>query len=191
MANNLVEYRPGRFADVAASELGRNLWRFITRGDVLHAMEVASDLGQPAVAGIEEALLKEFGDAVLADRIKQLIGHMIRQVMEQSGFVVDQQDVKLNSIPFSKATRYRRPDWYTLHVFRNSADPRELCFTRSRSGLKLPDAPGQGKWRYWSTFSTELRGIVAFGVNPTELRDEVKRHGYARRRLERTLRAAS
>jgi hypothetical protein len=186
-----VDYQPGRFAKLAGTDLGRDLWEFIIRSEMLHAMEVASDLGQPAVAGIEEALLQKFGEAVLADRIKQMIGHMVRQVMEQTGFVVDQHDVKLNSIPFAKATRYRRPDWYTLHVFRNSADSRELCFTQSRSGEKLPTTPGLGKWRYWNTFSTTLRGAVAFGVDPRELREEVKRQGYARRRLERALRTAS
>lgn len=191
MSWDFEDYEPGRFASTANTALGRALWAFLTKEETLHAMEVASDLSQPAVAGIEEALLKKFGDKVLEDRIKQLIGHMVRQAMEQRGFIVDQNDVKMNSVPFSKGTRYRRPDWYTLHVFRSTADPRELCFVDTRSGDKLPPAPAGASWRYWTSFSTTLRGAVAFGIKPSEVRDEVRKKGYARRRLERMLRAAS
>jgi hypothetical protein len=191
MPMNYKDYNPGRFASLASTPLGRKLWGFVTEEETLRAMEVASDLGQPAVAGIEEALLRQFKDDVLQDRIKQLIGHMVRQAMELRGFVVDQNDVKMNSVPFSKGTRYRRPDWYTLHVFRSSVDPRDLCFSDTRTGDKLPDCSGGGKWRYWSSFSTSLRGTVAFGIRPQEVREEIKKRGYARRRLERMLRAAS
>jgi hypothetical protein len=104
--------------------------------------------------------------------------------------VIDQNDVKMNSVPFSKGTRYR-PDWYTLHVFRRSVDPRDLCFSGTKTLDKLPDCSGGGKWRYWSTFSTSLRGTVAFGICPQEVREEIKKHAYARRRLDRMLRAAS
>jgi hypothetical protein len=38
---------------------------------------------------------------------------MVRQILEQGDWVLDQSDVKLQSVPFSKATRYRRPDWIT------------------------------------------------------------------------------
>jgi len=44
----------------------------------MRAMQVATDLGAPAVAGIEEGLLRDFGQGVLDDRTKQMIGHMVR-----------------------------------------------------------------------------------------------------------------
>jgi hypothetical protein len=109
--------------------------------------------------------------------------------MERDGFIVDQSDVKMNSVPFSKGTRYRRPDWYPIHVFRSSIDPRDLCFTDTRAGDKLPALPSGAKWRYWTTFSTSLRGTVAFGISPRNVRTEVKKHGYVRRPLGRMLRA--
>ena len=191
MTAEFEEYQPGRFASTANTPLGHRLWAFITDEVTLHAMEVASDLGQPAVAGIEEALLDHFGEDVLPDRIKQMIGHMVRQAMEREGFIVDQSDVKMNSVPFSKGTRYRRPDWYPVHVFRSSANARDLCFTDTRAGEKLPPSPSGAKWRYWTSFSTTLRGAVAFGISPRDVRAEVRKRGYARRRLERMLRAAS
>ena len=191
MSADFEEYQAGRVASTANTPLGRKLWAFITDEEMIRAMKIASDLSQPAVAGIEEALLDKFGEAVLPDRIKQTIGHMVRQAMEREGFIVDQNDVKMNSVPFSKGTRYRRPDWYPVHVFRSSIDPRDLCFTDTRAGKKLPASPNGAKWRYWTTFSTTLRGAVAFGISPREVRAEVKKRGYARRRLERMLRAAS
>ena len=186
MTARFKEYQPGSFASTANTPLGRRLWAFITDGMTLHAMKVASDLGQPAVAGIEEALLDQFGKDVLPDRIKQMIGHMVRQAMERKGFIVDQGDVKMNSVPFSKGTRYRRPDWYPVHVFRSSANARDLCFTDTRAGEKLPPSPSGAKWRYWTSFSTTRRGAVAFGISPRDVHAEVQKRGYARRRLERT-----
>lgn len=190
MPVNFDDYQAGRFSGTANTPLGRQLWAFLNSDEMLHAMEVASDLGQPAVAGIEEALLKKFDSAVLSDRIKQMIGHMVRQIMEREGFIVDQNDVKMNSVPFAKGTRYRRPDWYPVHVFRSDQDPRDLCFTDIRMPDRLPSVRGGAKWRYWTTFSTTLRGVIAFGISPREVREEVKKHGFVRRRLQRLLRAA-
>jgi hypothetical protein len=184
------DYEPGRFVGDANTPLGHELFGFLAREASVDAMEVASDLGSPAVAGIEEKLLDKFGEKVLPDRIKQMIGHMVRKIMEDEGFVVDQSDVKMGSVPFSKGTRYKRPDWFPLHVFYSTADPRQLCFTQSRAGDKLPPEPNGGKWRYRTTFSTTLRGVVAFGISPTAVRDEVKAKGYAMHRQERVLRPA-
>ena len=185
------EYQADKFASTANTPLGHQLWAFINKEATLDAMEVASDLGHPAVAGIEEKLLAEFGEKVLGDRIKQMIGHMVRQAMEREGFILDQSNVNIGSVPFSKGSRYRRPDWYQLHVFRNSADANDLCFADIRTNEKLPSLPNGAKWRYWKSFSTTLRGVIAFGISPRDVRAEVKKHGYARRRLERWPRATS
>ena len=96
---------------------------FLTRPENVARLETASELGKPAVEGIEEQLLEEFREDVLADRVKQMVGHMVRQILEQRDWVLDQSDVKVQSVPFTKATRYRRPDWITFHAFRNTSDP--------------------------------------------------------------------
>jgi hypothetical protein len=190
MAMQFEDYEAGRFVNDANTLLGREIFDFLASDASVDAMEVASDLGSPAVAGIEEKLLGKFGEKVLPDRIKQMIGHMVRKIMEDEGFVVDQSDVKMGSVPFSKGTRYKRPEWFPLHVFYSTTDPRQLCFTQSRAGDKLPPEPKGGKWRYRTTFSTTLRGVVAFGISPTVVRDEVKAKGYAMHRQERVLRPA-
>ena len=113
----MFAYNPEKFASLYASPLGQRLWAFLTRPENVARLETASELSKPAVEGIEEQLLAEFREDVLANRVKQMVGHMVRQIMEQRDWVLDQTDVKVQSVPFSKATRYRRPDWFTFHAF--------------------------------------------------------------------------
>jgi hypothetical protein len=190
MPMQFEDYDAARFAKEANTPLGREIFAFLASEVAVDAMEVASDLGSPAVAGIEEKLLKKFGDKVMPDRIKQMIGHMVRQIMEDEGFVVDQGDMKMGSIPFSKGTRYKRPEWFTLHVFYSTKDPRLLCFSQSRSGEKLPPEPNGGTWKYRTTFSTTLRGAIAFNISPSHVREQVKANGYYMHRQERILKTA-
>lgn len=190
MPMQFEDYEAGRFANDANTDLGRAIFAFLASNASVEAMEVASDLGSPAVAGIEEKLLEKFGAEVLPDRVKQMIGHMVRKIMEDEGFIVDQSDVKMGSVPFSKGTRYKRPEWFPLHVFYSTVDPRQLCFTQSRAGAKLPPEPNGGKWRYRTTFSTTLRGVIAFGIAPNAVREQVKATGYYLHRQERILKSA-
>ena len=98
-------------------------------------METAAQLDRPAVEGIEESLLSEFGEAVLDGRTKQMIGHMVRQIMENRGYVVAQQNVKVtNGAPFTRATRYKKPDCVTYHVHRNIKSTQVLGLTQDREG---------------------------------------------------------
>ena len=120
------------------SDLGQRIWAFLTRPDNVARLETASELGKPAVEGIEEQLLAEFREEVLADRVKQMVGHMVRQILEQRDWVLDQTDVKVQSVPFSKAARYRRPDWFTFHAFRNTSDPRDVAITDRRQNRAAP-----------------------------------------------------
>jgi len=108
--------------------------------------------------------------------------------MERRGFVVEQMEVRIGSIPFAKWTRYRRSDAYQVHVFRNTGDGRDLCMSDSRSPRGLPD-PGSGaRWRLWRSFKTELWAQVGFGVRLEEVRAAISKDGYFRIRLPRVLR---
>ena len=183
-----IEYVAGTFQSLANTILGRNLWRFLNEDRIVAALETATDLGRPAVTGIEEQLLDRFGEDVVNDRVKQMAGHMVRQVMEARGYRLERREVFIGSALFSKGTRYGRPDWQRLHVFRNSTNPRELCFAASRIAADLPPPANGGKWRFWATFSTVLRGQVAYGIDVHEVRREVADDGYAVRCLKRLLR---
>ncbi|WP_114215808.1 hypothetical protein [Ochrobactrum sp. 3-3] len=184
----MLTYRPEKFASLYDSELGQRIWSFLTRDDNVARLETASELSKPAVEGIEEQLLAEFREEVLADRVKQMVGHMVRQILEQRNWVLDQTDVKVQSVPFSKATRYRRPDWFTFYAFRNSSDPRDVVITDRRQN---PTLPAGARWTFYATFASPLKAAVAFGVNDIkQLREEVHSHGYHRVQVPRMLRRA-
>jgi hypothetical protein len=110
MALPELAYDPGRFADVADTPLGRRLWKFLLEPENVLRLEVASELRHPAVEGIAERLLERFGDDVRPDRVKQLVGHMVRQVLEARGFALDAQNLRtrFGAGLFSRASRYRR-----------------------------------------------------------------------------------
>lgn len=188
MLDSNNDYDAGTFQALADTPLGKNLWQFLNRELTITRMETATDLGKPAVTGIEEQLLLTFRQDVLDDRVKQMIGHMARQVMESRGYRIQQRNMTIASALFSKGTRYSRPDWQRLHVFRNSRNARELCFTNSRTATDLPPPPGGGIWRFWASFATVLRGHVAYGVDVHEVRREIAESGYALRQMERILR---
>jgi hypothetical protein len=105
------EYAPGSFKSLAESPLGVEVWEFLTRPYIVHAMAVAVDVGAAPVAAISFDLLHEFGSGaatspplvqladglakrfpqqaqVKVDRLKQMIGHMIRQILEAVGYTL-------------------------------------------------------------------------------------------------------
>lgn len=184
----MLTYNPEKFATLYKSDLGQRIWSFLIQPEIVARLETASDLGKPAVEGIEEQLLQEFGDEVLADRTKQMVGHIVRQIMEQRDWVLDQSDVKLQSVPFIKATRYRRPNWSTFHAFRNADDPRDVAITDRRQS---PPLPGDTTWNYYVTFASPLKAAIAFGITDfRRLGEAVRAEGYVRLRVERMLRKA-
>lgn len=184
----MLIYRPDKFSSLYESELGQRIKSFLTRDDNVARLETASQLSKPAVEGIEEQLLAEFREDVLVDRVKQMVGHMVRQILEQRDWVLDQTDVKVQSVPFSKATRYRRPDWITFHAFRNSSDPRDIVITDRRQN---PPLPAGSRWTFYATFASPLKAAVAFGVKDIkQLRQEVHSRGYRRVKVPRMLRRA-
>lgn len=102
------QYVPGPFAELAASDLGRAIWAFLTRPDIVLAMVVAVRLGAAPVSAISLDLLDEFGSndptvpprtaladglarrfpsgrQVSLDMVKRMIGHMIRQILATMG----------------------------------------------------------------------------------------------------------
>lgn len=184
----MFAYNPEKFASLYASDLGQRPWAFLTRPENVARLETASELSKPAVEGIEEHLLAEFREEVLAYRVKQMVGHMVRQILERQGWVLDQADLKVRSVPLSKAARYRRPDCVTFHAFRNTSDLRDVVITDRRPNVVLP---ADARWTYYATFASPLKAAVAFGVRDMrELRQTIHAHGFERVRVERMLRRA-
>jgi len=164
---------------------GKRLWKLLNREDVIARMETATDLGQPALQPVEDLLLAEFGETILQDRFKQMTGRMVRQIMEARGFEHDASDVRLNSVPFYKASRYRRRDQPTVFVFKNSADPRDLCL----SAVRKPDLPtlSNGRWLYVNAVTSGLKAQIGYGFDLKAMAKQTAK-GPIRHRLQRVTR---
>ena len=85
-----LEYNPRNFSDLYETKLGREIWHFMRRSDNVIRMATASFLRRPAVEPLSPGLLEEFGPEVGEDRLKQMIGHMARQVMEAIDYQIEQ-----------------------------------------------------------------------------------------------------
>ncbi|MCK4295291.1 MAG: hypothetical protein KAX28_01375 [Candidatus Marinimicrobia bacterium] len=102
-------YKAQQFSNVANTKLGNDIWNFLNQKENIIRMETASELRHPALESVAGRLLKKFGEAIKNDRIKQMTGHMVRQIMESKGFHLDAQNVKVRfGGLFTKASRYCR-----------------------------------------------------------------------------------
>jgi hypothetical protein len=102
-----MKYDPKSFSDVFASPLGAKLWRFLNSHESKLMMKTATKFRKPAVAAVSDELLADFGEEIRQDRIKQMIGHMVRQVMESEGYMIHSQNVPVRyGNLFNKGTSY-------------------------------------------------------------------------------------
>ncbi|MGD9738432.1 MAG: hypothetical protein AB7U48_03440 [Bauldia sp.] len=105
-----LEYQPQNFRDLYETEVGRELWQFMKLPENVVRMETATFLDRAAVEPLAPGLLTEFGPEIAEDRIKQMIGHMARQIMEAIGYVIERPGLRITRESlFSSAARYRRP----------------------------------------------------------------------------------
>jgi hypothetical protein len=102
-----MEYDPRNFSDLYATSLGKKLWKTMTSNNNIIRMETATYLRRVAVEPLGPTLLQEFGDGVRADRVKQMLGHMARQILESRGYKVDRGNVRITRKGlFASGTRY-------------------------------------------------------------------------------------
>lgn len=104
-----MNYDAKHFADLANSPLGQELWKFLNEHDNVIRLETATELRSPAVEGVALGLVSRFGAQVRVPRVKQMIGHMTRQVLEARGWRLEAQLVKVRTGNlFSTGSRYTR-----------------------------------------------------------------------------------
>lgn len=102
-------YDPQNFRDVADTELGRAVWAWLAREENVIRMETASYLERAAVEPLGPLLVEHFGAEIAEDRLKQLIGHMVRQIMEALGYELVQPGMRIAKGMFTTGARYQRP----------------------------------------------------------------------------------
>lgn len=108
----MSSFDAGTFRELAGSPLGQGVWAFLNEHDNLIRMETASYLERPAVEPLSPGLLQRFGEEVRQDRAKQMIGRMVRQILEARGYRIDRQNVRIPAPAnmFASGTRYTA-DW--------------------------------------------------------------------------------
>jgi hypothetical protein len=105
-----LNYDPQNFRALYETELGKELWKVLTRSDNVIRMETATYLEQAAVEPLGPELLALFSAWVNDERVKQMIGHMARQIMEHLGYEIDRPGLRImREGLFTTAARYRRP----------------------------------------------------------------------------------
>ena len=105
----MLEFNPGSFSDLSNTETGRALWLFLNTDKAIDCLETTTYLKRPALEGLQPHLLSEFGEEIRKDRFKQMIGRMVRQIMENRGYRLDQSGVRTRINPlFTSAARYTK-----------------------------------------------------------------------------------
>lgn len=110
-----MNYSPWKFDKLASTDFGIALWTFLTKKETFVRMQTASRLKRPAVEGIASELEIRFYDEIEKLkkssgflRYKQMIGHMIRQVMDYYEYEIYMKNVRVVSAGiFSKGARYK------------------------------------------------------------------------------------
>lgn len=109
-----MEYIPSRaFTKLYCKDkVGRRLWEFLNETENFIRMETATFLNRPAVEALAPSLLDRFGGKVREDQVKRMIGHMVRQIMDSSGYEVRSFGVKIRSGLFKQGTRYQAREYH-------------------------------------------------------------------------------
>jgi hypothetical protein len=108
ITEDISDYKPWRFTDLSDTKLGKSLWLFLNERDNVLRMETASELGRPAVEALATRLVENFRDEVDDNRVKRMIGHMVRQVMDKD-FEIDGPNARVRTGNlFKRGTRYKR-----------------------------------------------------------------------------------
>lgn len=105
----MSKYNPGPFTSLFERPPGSDIWAWLNRDRSIGKMEAASFLMRPAVEPLASDLLEEFSSEILQDSYKQMIGHMVRQIMEAHGHTLVRRDVRIfGNLVFSTGACYGR-----------------------------------------------------------------------------------
>jgi hypothetical protein len=115
-----VSFDSGVFRSRFEMPHGKALWAFVNEPECIFRMEALSDIGKPAVRALEPPLIRtgllatktQISETSRSDweRDKQMLGRMVKAVMESRGYEL-QPALKFDGLIFSSGATYRRrPD---------------------------------------------------------------------------------
>lgn len=106
-----MDFKAGPFGELARSRTAKKLWDFLSERQNADRLEFASELGHAALDGVVERLEHAFPRDLKDARTRQMVGAMIRQILEDRGWQVEKSGLKVrrgNLGLFAVATRYTR-----------------------------------------------------------------------------------
>jgi len=77
---------------IAKTNLGRNLWLFLTNESIIKALIEKANQGRTSVEAVDSIIKSKFGNEIdslgksKSDKYKKMIGHMIGQTLMSRGF---------------------------------------------------------------------------------------------------------
>ena len=74
---------------------GEALWKWLQQSENITIMATASFLHRPAVEPLAPQLIAQFPEVLRIHSVRQMIGHMIRQIMQAQGYHLDRTNVKI------------------------------------------------------------------------------------------------
>jgi len=113
-----MEYPAFRFTDLYHEdnenyEEYQKLWEFLQTERIWDLLKLSTDFNHPAVEGIGDKLIEQFGHLMTSKnpnfkRIKQMIGHMVKVIMESHGYKTT-STIKCTkkTKPFTYGMRYK------------------------------------------------------------------------------------
>ncbi len=102
-------YRQGHFT-LGCPIVQGSVWNCVLRPENIIRMEAVTAVGRPAVEALSGPLVLEFGREIAQPSINQMIGHMVRQVMEALEYEVDRERVRITRpCLFATGMTFRRP----------------------------------------------------------------------------------
>lgn len=117
MGSDLM-FQTKTFSDIYQSQQGKEIWLFLNEPISIARMQAVSDVGKPALLAIEKGLVQKGliserdnvseDNKAQFDRLKQMLGAMVRQVLEGNGYQLHASNVKVpNSKVFYSASSYK------------------------------------------------------------------------------------
>lgn len=106
----MTDYRPDKFAYTYFVNDGHQFWTWLHQDHVLLIMETASYLRRPAIEAISPLLEDAFPEFLKSVKVRQMIGHMVRQILEARGYHLDRANVRIkrSGNAFRYGSAYRK-----------------------------------------------------------------------------------
>jgi hypothetical protein len=133
------------------------LWECLSSQENIVRLETAVAMRRPAVEGISDALVSEFGSEINHPGVKQVIGHMVKQIMGARGYEVDRPRLRTRSGFFSTGMSFRPKLPHGPDRFNRWLDEQVRSANGALDPAKLARVAGD-----WGVFmGVNGRGVVA------------------------------